>query len=489
MPLAAALVGASLLLPGRRSWRILADPSPELSSPVSPSPAWAWEWGPTGVRRRRPCCAWPASWRRCGPPGATTPGSMPPCWPRWSAAWPGLRTGPGWRPPRPPTRSSSGSSPCGGPNRPRGGPSPGWRRRWPRSLSVPSPSGVPGRRSRCWPQPRRLPAVTLAAATVLGWPRRWAAGAALWQLPAVALAVGAEITLMSQGHLRLGGGALGVDAGALAAAAVATGLVGTRRLWPGMVARVLAVRRRGLRVPGGVGGLAGGDDGGGDGGGGRCPGGGGGGAEPAPGRSPRADLWILPLHALVQAAAVTVAVVAVAEVRGAGRPGEWCPGVLAAEALLAGLLGTRPAVARSGGGIGGVRRRGLRLPGRVAGVGGGDAGGGDGGGGKRAAGGGDRPDAPAGGAAAARPVDPAAARPGAGGGGDGGGGGHASSSERPRAWVWCPGCWLRRRCSPACWGRSGGRPGSVGGAAALGAASYGCLAGWLQWEWGRRSWG
>ncbi len=85
-------------------------------------------------------------------------------------------------------------------------------------------------------------AVTLAAATTLAMPRSWARGIALWQWPAVALALGAGVTLVSQGHLRLGDAALGIDAGALAAFAAAAGLVGTQRLRPGLagVSAVLA---------------------------------------------------------------------------------------------------------------------------------------------------------------------------------------------------------------------------------------------------------
>ncbi len=179
----------------------------------------------------------------------------------------------------------------------------------------------------------------LAAATILGLPRRWAPGVALWQLPAAALAIGAEITLMSQGHLRLAVGALGVDAGALAAAALAAGLVATGRVWPGMaaVSSLLAAAAYGclagwgdwpaetvVGVTAAVGGAL---------------------AVGAvvlslrPDRSPRIDLWTLPLHALAQVAAVTVAAVALAEFGAPGGLGV-VSGVLAFEALLAGLLGT-----------------------------------------------------------------------------------------------------------------------------------------------------
>jgi hypothetical protein len=182
-------------------------------------------------------------------------------------------------------------------------------------------------------------AVTLVMAAGLALPRSWAPGVALWQWPALALALGAGITLMSQGHLRLGGAALGIDAGALAAFAAAAGLVGTRRLQTGLAggAALLTAAAYGclagwLDWPAGavVGVTA-------------TVGGGLGVAAAGLSLWPRvpaaAILWRLPLHALAQAAAVTVAAVALAEFGAPAGLGV-VSGVLAGEALLAGVLGT-----------------------------------------------------------------------------------------------------------------------------------------------------
>ena len=182
-------------------------------------------------------------------------------------------------------------------------------------------------------------AVTLVSATTIAMPRSWARGIALWQWPAVALALGAGVTLVSQGHQRLDGAALGIDAGALAAFAAAAGLIGTRRLRPGLagIAALLSAAAYGC--------LAGWFD---------WPAGvvvgvtaavGGGLAIAATGLSlwreapARAALWRVPLHGLTQAAAVAVAVVASAEF-GAPEALGVVSGVLAGEAVLAGVLGT-----------------------------------------------------------------------------------------------------------------------------------------------------
>lgn len=182
-------------------------------------------------------------------------------------------------------------------------------------------------------------AVTLVAATALAMPRSWAPGMVLWRWPVAALALGAGVTLVSQGHLRLDDSALGIDSGVLAAFAAAAGLAGTRRLQAGLVggSAVLGAAAYGclagwLDWPAGavVGVTA-------------ASGGAAAVAAAAlslwPGAPARAALWRVPFHGLAQAAAGAVAVVSLAEF-GVPEGLGVVSGVLAGEAVLAGVLGT-----------------------------------------------------------------------------------------------------------------------------------------------------
>ncbi|MFH1331261.1 MAG: hypothetical protein ABIJ48_11490, partial [Actinomycetota bacterium] len=180
---------------------------------------------------------------------------------------------------------------------------------------------------------------TGAAATVLGVPRGWRPGVAIWRLPAVTLALGAAANLATEGHLRLGHDAPGVDAATLAAAALAAGIVGTWRLWPGLVggSTLSAAAAYGClggwwgwsaevvvgvtAAVGGVLAVAGSW------------------LSLREGWSARWVLWRAPLHGLAQVAAFAVAVVALAEF-GVPEGLGVVSAVLAAEAVLAGVLGT-----------------------------------------------------------------------------------------------------------------------------------------------------
>ena len=113
--------------------------------------------------------------------------------------------------------------------------------------------------------------------------------------------------------------------------------MGTWRLWAGLVGGA-AAGGGGLWLPGGLAGVVGRSRGGGHGGGGRGAGGGGGVAELRR-AAPRGVLWRVPLHVLAQAAAVAVAAVALAEF-GAPEGLGVVAGVLAVEAVLAGVMGT-----------------------------------------------------------------------------------------------------------------------------------------------------
>lgn len=187
--------------------------------------------------------------------------------------------------------------------------------------------------------------VSLVGATTLGVRRSWRPGLVIWQLPAVALAAGAGLTLAVAGHARLGPGALGVDAAVMAGGALATGLVGTLRLWPALAGGSAAL------AAGAYGCLAGWQHWDADlvviitsASGAALAGAG---AWLSTRRvGPRRALWHWPLHGLAQAAAVAVVSIALHEFATSEALGTLFA-VLAAEAVLFGLIGT----ARRHGGL------------------------------------------------------------------------------------------------------------------------------------------
>ena len=189
MPLAGAFVVAAALLPGRRAWRVSPTRPPASSSPASPSPASASGWASSGARLLRRCCAF----RPGGEVWAT----------RRVEAWlfasllaalvGGLAGAPDWWWL---SATAAADAVVLGILAVRRARSPGGRAlAWGAAALAAVAFGAD--RVGAWSTGPLLAAsasaaaVSLTVATVLGMPRPWAPGAALWQLPSAALAVGA----------------------------------------------------------------------------------------------------------------------------------------------------------------------------------------------------------------------------------------------------------------------------------------------------------